>query len=277
MQSFLKLIFLSSACFFLPCTCILGGVPVFHYPFFARVVTGTKFCGGTFVTSNAVVTAAHCLYLDKNDRWAYVDEIVILKRTGRAINRNPTVFQVERYRYHSSYDPKLSDPFPAFDLAVVKLRSNIDLSRPYNSVLTPCPRKMRHQQGLAIGAGLTRPDPVIHSEELREVRLYEYPECSQYFKSLQSKIHEKTQLCYGAVNNSLLPAGTLEGDDGGPMVFKNALSSKAICFFGVASFSSDVDSPSVFTNVGYFSRWLHANVFDSPSEPLFLKHPVKKL
>ena len=38
-----------------------------------------QFCGATFVAPNAVVTAAHCLYDDVSERWAYYEEVSVFK------------------------------------------------------------------------------------------------------------------------------------------------------------------------------------------------------
>ena len=58
---------------------IIGGTPAYHYPFFVIVGMFDETCGGTLVAPDAIVTAAHCLFYEDENRWARPKEVYVIK------------------------------------------------------------------------------------------------------------------------------------------------------------------------------------------------------
>ena len=92
-----------------------------------------------------------------------------------------------------------------------------------------------------------------------EARLYMYFPCQIFYAAEEIRIDDSKQICYG-IERGYWPAGTCDGDFGGPVVHKDVSSDQAICLIGIASFTSDsrIDSmvPSVFTCALYFGPWI---------------------
>ena len=59
---------------------IIGGTPTVLYLFFVEVRTDFwRFCGGTIIGPNLVVTAAKCLFNPRWKKWAYHKKVTVLK------------------------------------------------------------------------------------------------------------------------------------------------------------------------------------------------------
>ena len=119
------------------------------YPFFVRVelikqvlyrTYLTKFCGGTVIASDIIVTAAHCLYLFDEKKCASLKEIQVVKSDFRLFWKEiADVFRVKKYVNHDMYNPEVNYGVGPYDVALIKLDGNLDLSDPLNAVLEPCP------------------------------------------------------------------------------------------------------------------------------------------
>ena len=77
--------------------------------------------------------------------------------------------------HHNHFDPNLK--ISSFDIAVIKLHTGVDLSKPSNGILKPCPHSEDYVTAFAVGMGLTHMKPDKAPEALRGVRLYKHPSC----------------------------------------------------------------------------------------------------
>ena len=107
---------------------IIRGHRTPNYPYFVRLELPSKFCGGTLLAPNAVVTSASCLYYEQSNRWVAYQEVHILKSDFSKRNwpKNARRYSCERYVTHGSYNPYMNGGLQPFDVAVVKLTSCVD-------------------------------------------------------------------------------------------------------------------------------------------------------
>ena len=86
------------------------------------------FCGGSIISTDIVVTAAHCLYNFKLDKWLPGETIYVLKSDNFAGSnwvKESKWFSCTKYVYHESYKPNKMDGLGPFDIAVLKLDREI--------------------------------------------------------------------------------------------------------------------------------------------------------
>ena len=232
---------------------IVGGRDAPRHPFyvylFIRQGTSRRgsACGGTIVTENGVVTAAHCLYHSNLDRWASLSEIFVIVSdfTENSWKSQATKYRVEGGTYSPSYNPR--DPGSHNDIALLKIKGQFDMR--YNKVLPICGNK-RYRKALAIGLGLISQSPDHRPSVLQEAILFEDRNCQSW-----SSTDYRKQVCFSDPGRK----SVCSGDSGGPLV--GNFGSRSQCLLGISSFASGYgcvhqDYPGVFTKASYYKNWM---------------------
>jgi len=172
-------------------TRVIGGqdAPSGKYPFMADFDLG---CGASLISSNMLLTAAHCLELVKASQNAYIGSNQLMKGMKR---------EIERVIVHPSYDTKST----AYDFLLVKLKDpvttidpvslNSDASVP--GLQTISKTNSAQQNGNAstrqvvgelmtvIGFGVTREGDTSVSNTLQEAKVPYVPHetCRKWYKN----------------------------------------------------------------------------------------------
>ena len=237
---------------------IIKGIPAPDYPFYVVVQRADHKCGGTLVGKDAVMTAAHCLYFDTENRWASPEEVYILHGdVSSSKNWKLRYHSCEKFVVHYKYVPFSGDDIGPFDVAVVKLEDSVKMRNSYQPpMLQPCRadrnRWRKQTSGFAIGLGLSKNNPVTPAEKLMETK-FEKIDCLKYdFSPAQDFAF--VQYCFISPERSFMTTG----DFGGPIIFKP--NGRAHCLLGVSSFTlySSLNSyfANIFTSAGYIFPWL---------------------
>ena len=147
-------------------------------------------CGGTIVDPNAVVTAAHCLYLDKKKRWAKKSEVKVYVAdfTKKYWKKYSKKYSCADAHYHNKYKPGV--PSSQYDIAVIKVSSKFSSRR--SKILKPCSKTANYRYATAIGLGLTRKKPERDADVLMEVTLKYDKDCGKFDR----KVSFRKQICY---------------------------------------------------------------------------------
>ncbi|XP_052894628.1 brachyurin-like [Anopheles moucheti] len=211
-------------------------------------------CGGTILTQNYILTAAHCV--TNNVGQILTGGFVILGATNRDVvqsTQQRIQFGSGGIRVHSQYDPNNI----LNDIATIRLNSPAVFNTYVTTIDLPAlsdTRQFGGVQGTASGFGRTA-DNSAPSSVLMFVRnpVMTNAQCNQYWSTSSVQ----------AQHVCLDPTGgrsACHGDSGGPLTVQDAGRSLQV---GIASFVSangcTSGAPSVWVRVSYFRDWIRQN------------------
>ncbi len=234
---------------------IVGGtsVSIRDYPWQVFISTGDYLCGGTIIADKWVITAAHCLYDEDNNRIPDED-ISFLAGTNRPFREDPdgVQYDISYAVIHEDYNP---DDF-GNDLALLRTKEVIEheFVRPINLIT-----EEEVEQGISdpgaeaiiTGWGLTSLDPLRFPDNLQRLKL-------------PIVTDELAQVVWGPLPENVLMAGYINGsgdacsgDSGGPLIVQSGNEYKLA---GITSWgSSDCNSIGGYVRLSNFLGWLRKN------------------
>ncbi|XP_055908440.1 trypsin-1 [Eupeodes corollae] len=230
---------------------IVGGKPtgVNQYPWMARIVYDGKFhCGGSLLTKDYVITAAHCVKKLRRSkiRVIFGDHDQHITTESKAIQRAVTTIVK-----HRSFDPDTYNN----DIALLRLRKPIVFSKIMKPICLP---RLNYdpagRTGTVVGWGRTSEGgelPAIVNQV--KVPILTITECrNQRYKS--SRI-TSSMLCAGKSKMD-----SCQGDSGGPLLLSNGVKYYIV---GIVSWGVGCGRdgyPGVYTRVSKFIPWIKANL-----------------
>merc|ERR1711879_420969 len=227
---------------------IVNGYNAPNRPFYVELrIWKSKFlgkyglCGGTIITKQHVLSAAHCFA----DGYQSVD--VYVKDFSNP-NSKKTTIPAARVYYNSGYTGK---PKYYNDVAVLKLSQSVSSSK----VLPMCTKSYSQYAIAVCGMGQTSGHySDSYPRRLQETQLQEQSTCGE-FSSYPFYFDIKKQVCLGPMKGKSY-SGSCMGDSGGP-AFPLSSSGKPICVYGIVSYGSKrCDEPSIYTRVSAYASWI---------------------
>jgi secreted trypsin-like serine protease len=239
-------------------TKIVGGKEAlpFSYPWLVALTDsyGTDpFCAGFIISSNAILTAAHCL----NGR--NFNQIQILGKVHDVRQFDGNRYDIEKWFIHPEY--RYNDSMHLNDIALIKIRQSFanDLQPACLPTIQSSMYPREKTTAVVSGWGTLKAKPDSqYSPILQHVVIPIVNE--RNIKCRKSIADEQRQLCAGYDN---LPIDTCSGDSGSPLLVveytgqnQGHFVAAGIVSYGNRKCDASISS-GVYTRVGFYLQWIH--------------------
>lgn len=221
-----------------------GASAVDHsFPWTVNVINmkSMKSCGGTIISSNIIVTAAHCI----------VDEPQHIKVIAGAAT---LLGRLNLFNYYSVSDVFIHPEYVAccdYDLAIIKLKKNLERSSMINSICLPdkIDQELEPEtKAIVTGWGGKYPSSelnVFGSFHLKQGLVY--IQSRDTCKRIYPSFDDNDEICATNIQDAV---DTREGDSGGPLMIRNETDHRWY-LFGITSHGSNgqIIRPGVYSSV----------------------------
>ncbi|KAF2901928.1 hypothetical protein ILUMI_04259 [Ignelater luminosus] len=224
---------------------IVGGLEAEPYgvPYQAAVISGGAFCGGSIISDNAVLTAAHCV------DGAGSAEAILSAHNILEDEPEQQIIKSKAIKVHEGWDPYRI----VNDIAVVILSEKIRID--YTAMIVSLntdSSSLEGELGLVSGWGLDSDSSSSISPILRYTLdlIISNKECERFFGGFVTK----TNVCLNGSNGR----SACSGDSGGPLFIQSPWDEPIQA--GIVSFGSaagcEKGYPSVYTRVSEYTDWI---------------------
>ncbi|XP_056407999.1 mast cell protease 1A-like [Hyla sarda] len=235
-------LFLSSIFISTPCAGkfhheIIGGNEAEPHsrPYMAYLKIDESYCGGSLITPNWILSAAHC----------YGNIVVILGAHDiTQPEETQQILGVESYHIHPEYDDDSSMPFN--DVMLLKLSSQAEINEYVQTIPLPSSTSDLPSNTPCSISGWGLIDRTHTTDKLFEtnVTIVSRRLCRRYYPGLTDGM-----ICAGSHNRI---TDSSQGDSGGPLICNEALE-------GIVSFGYH-HPPGVYARVGKYLDWIKETI-----------------
>ncbi|EFN71150.1 Mite allergen Der f 3 [Camponotus floridanus] len=203
------------------------------------------FCGGSILTENYVITAAHCA------EGQSAENIKVVAASLDLLDPQVTN-EVSSIRIHEGYDS--SDSW-VNDVALLKVKNPFVLSATLQKIPLPPQDYVVNANDVAVVSGwgrLWQGGPTTNQLQRVNIVIADQQYCSDKYTDLGYNVYP-TQVC---AYDPRVEKGSCNGDSGGPLT----VGGKLVGLVSWANGCASISYPTVYTRVTSYLDWINANL-----------------
>ncbi|KAM7347493.1 transmembrane protease serine 9-like [Cochliomyia hominivorax] len=233
------------ALIYLPQPRIVGGQNAMEKQFPYQIslrIFNRHICGGSIISKNFVVTAAHCVTITSKNKVRKLPVSIMSIHAGSIeVNTGGIIRQVSEVKVHPNYENFNND------IAVIKMQEPLEWSEHIQQVSLAEVQPEPGAEVITSGWGRLRTGGGI-PQILQYNKLFSIgnEECRRLIGNVPPSV-----LCLGHIRGN----GVCNGDSGGPAVYNNSL--VGITNFIVGECGSNI--PDGYASISYLIKWINSN------------------
>lgn len=225
---------------------IVGGSPtsIDVHPYQVAILYKNQlFCGGSIISKQWILTAAHCIE-------SVLPNLLTVRVGSSYYSKGGTVHvKISEIIPHSLYDDYTAD----YDVGLIKLATELTWSSTVKPVQLPVvsTNVPTGTNGVVTGWGKTASSDTSDVLQALMVPVIDQKKCEDIFRKTTRRITQR-MMCAGYLTGG---KDTCQSDSGGPLVYNNEQ-------IGIVSWGMKcgaVDYPGVYTRISAVRAWIKTN------------------
>ncbi|XP_063697516.1 CLIP domain-containing serine protease B4-like [Culicoides brevitarsis] len=238
---------------------INGDFPFMIYLTIQKTMGNTFMCGGSILTRNFGLTAAHCLtYQQDNKTHMAQSATAFMGLTDLTLDETHEVSRsITEMIIHENYQIFGDNDYTFNDIAVFRFNSSIDFCQFVQPITLPeSDASYTNEFVTGMGWGVTEKSRVSEELFFDASRIKTHQDCVRDYRKIGFEVNEN-MIC-------VEPSIACFGDSGGPLVLTNtSVIVGIVSFSSVEVFGSCNNNPlkaDVYTRVSAYVNWIKKNV-----------------